>query len=80
MQASGYGAAANQPNVGFQQGGGNYSHAQSSKYQGGGGYCGQGGLYGNPRMRGDILAIGQFCVTQHVVPLLLISNGRYALC
>ncbi|CAL8462329.1 g1862 [Coccomyxa elongata] len=51
-QASGYGAAANQPNVGFQQGGGNYSHAQSSKYQGGGGYSGQGGLYGNQRMRG----------------------------
>ncbi|KAK9906517.1 hypothetical protein WJX75_003232 [Coccomyxa subellipsoidea] len=51
-QASGYGGAANQPNVGFQAGG-NYSHAQSSKYQGGSGYSGQGGLYGNQqRMRG----------------------------
>ncbi|EIE24123.1 hypothetical protein COCSUDRAFT_65755 [Coccomyxa subellipsoidea C-169] len=51
-QAPGYGGAANQPNVDFQAGG-NYSHAQSSKYQGGSGYSGQGGLYGNQqRMRG----------------------------
>lgn len=78
VQASGYGAAANQPNVGFQQGGGNYSHAQSSKYQGGGGYSGQGGgLYGNQRMRGhSFLALWTFFCYSKTSPARAHQQGE----